>query len=220
MRLVLIFISFFFSSLVYSQVIGLQKGFTAGAGVSFFTEYTDSANATSTLPRMALEGGVSAQLNFLKFFGLGIDAKIQSLGAKVISTEQVKDELGNLSWQKYTSDYKFTYLEIPTYAKISVGLGPIGIHAFAGPAIQFRLSSVNIKDYENANLEDVKIRLREDANNYVPAIIGGAGFHIKLPSENYFYTQFRLSFQTEELGVINQSNNQLNAFFMSIGLMY
>lgn len=202
------------TAMCHAQFRGFKTGVTAGVGVSQFSDNVNEAGARVS-NSVAFEAGLTNAFHFTKNLGLGLDVKFVSLGSRI----EGRDNGGVLGTNRedYQDTYKLSYIDVPLYAKLNIGLGNLFISLFAGPSAQFALQSVRERDWDGNN-EDFEEDIRS-GDAFVPAFNYGIGLHAKA-GEQVYYVNLRAQVQATELGQINNVGTKINSSFLSLGILF
>lgn len=202
------------TAMCHAQFRGFKSGITAGVGVSQFSNNVNEPGAKVS-NSVAFEAGLNNAFHITKNLGLGLDVKFVSLGSRI----EGRDNGGVLGTNRedYQDTYRLSYIDIPLYAKLNIGLGNLYISLFAGPSAQFALQSVRERDWDGDN-EDFTEDIRS-GDAFVPAFNYGVGFHVK-GGDQVYYMNLRAQVQASELGEINDVGTKINASFLSLGIYF
>lgn len=199
---------------VSAQFRGFKSGFTAGIGVSQFSDNVNEPGAKVS-NSIAFEAGVSNAFHFTKNFGLGLDLKFVSLGSRIEG--RANGGVLGVNREDYRDTYKLSYIDVPLYGKINIGFGNLFLSLFAGPSAQFAIQSIKKRDWDGNN-EDFEEEIRS-GEAFVPAFNYGIGLHAKAAA-HVFYINLRAQVQADELGQINNVGTKINASFLSVGYLF
>lgn len=197
-----------------AQFRGFKSGLTAGVGVSQFSDNVNEPGAKVS-NSLAFEAGLTSAFHFSKNLGLGLDLKFVSLGSRIEG--RANGGVLGTNREDYRDTYKLSYIDVPLYAKLNIGLGNLYLSLFAGPSAQFSLKTIQQRDWDGNN-EDFEEEIRS-GEAFVPAFNYGIGLHAKA-ADHVFYINLRAQVQADELGQINNVGTKINASFLSVGYLF
>lgn len=201
---------FFLFTLLSGAVLAQERGFRIGPkvmiGTANFTSYNTQGSIDS---KLLLGGGLHGGYQFVKMFAIEAELMYVSKGSKVSGTENSGIIISNP--ERYNTDYRLGYIEIPVMGKISLPLGNFYLKAYGGPSFNYNVYSKYTTEFEKKNTQNGDMK---NINVMELALVLGAGFDIDAGDGGLYSIDVRLS-QANDSG---QDNNNVNFSNRYVGL--
>ena len=209
-------LSFFHSS--YSQSPGLAIGGHFGIGQAKIAK----ANVTNQTGRLALQGGLALNYQFINNFGLYGNILFSGKGSRASGTDVQSTFFGNKEFP-FEEKYNLYYIEIPVMAKLSVGINNFHLKAFAGPSVNFNVKGTQSKIYEDKDYnqengyEDREI---QGLNLMEYSFCYGGGIDVVIAEQSIFFLEARNNIGLNTFGKINNLDAFNQYFGLGFGILY
>lgn len=200
----------------FAQKQGFLIGPRVGIGVSQFR--TSGFSDSDVEEKIALAAGLSAQYNFLRFFGVSTDVSLLNQGARVMGEQNV-----GLGEQDYTDIYNIQYIEVPLALRVNLGIQQFWVSAYAGPSYQFNIAGNVSRVFDDPDVDDNEGYEKEKLRNLdavVPSAVFGLGLNVLANDGGVFFMDLRSGLQTDYLGKVDGRKAKIGYWMISFGKVF
>ncbi len=200
-----------------------QKGFNYGYRFGVGESKLDFEGVSTGSTKLMFTGGLVANYQFGRMFGLNADFMFTSKGGRMRGANIItENEVTSVNY--YNDKYNLFYFEIPITAKLSIPLNEsFSIHALAGPSINFKLLGLETREYDDATFnylhgyENQEIKTLETIEN---SFVYGFGIEVLGKNNKTFFLDFRKNNSRNPIGYINNHQVKSSYFLISAGFKF
>jgi hypothetical protein len=195
------------------SVFAQSKGFRFGGMFGLGEGRIKNPTITSQSGKLAVTGGFGVNYQFRKIFGLYGNLLYTSKGAKADGIEG-----SVIGTYPYEQTFSFSAIEIPVMPKLSFGFNKFYLKAFAGPSVNFNLSSKEDKVYNNSTYDFDHGYENKDLD--VPFVdysfVFGGGIDWETSEKNIFFLEYRRNkdLRLKSINAVNENTHYYNRYYV------
>ncbi|MBX9853683.1 MAG: PorT family protein [Cytophagaceae bacterium] len=208
--------------LLCNSLCGQSPGLALGGHFGIGQAKISKANINNQTGRLALQGGLSLNYQFVKNFGLYGNILFSGKGSRASGNDVQSTFFGNKEFP-FEQKYNLYYIEIPVMAKLSLGINNFYFKAFAGPSINFNVKGTESKIYEDKDYHEqngYSDREIQGLNLMEYSFCYGGGIDVEIAQQSIFFLEVRNNIGMNTFGKINNLDAFNQYFGLGLGILY
>lgn len=214
-------------SILFICTTGYGQGdFNYGAHFSIgTTQLSDQDNNNIQYSsKLYVGGGATASYMFNSLIGLQVEAGFginngASNGEEVVGKTIFNQDI----LEEFNDDYTLGYIKIPILAKLSLGNESFKFNVLGGASSNFNFIALKSRSYKDQNYDDdngYSQQTMNEAETFVPSIVGGIGLQARSQESSWYFIDFRYESSLNSVTKIDNTSPSLNSYTISLGYLF